>query len=68
MGCRGQRYSHRPLPSGPVLNALGLLGPKAQRKIKTRDVQPFFRKKKKKKTQKNKKTGSQNVIVSLIMP
>ena len=67
MGCRGQRYSHRPLPSGPVLNALGLLGPKAQRKIKTRDVQPFFRKKKK-KTQKNKKTGSQNVIVSLIMP
>ena len=57
MGCRGQRYSHRPLPSGPVLNALGLLGPKAQRKIKTRDVQPFFRKKKKKHTQKTKKQG-----------
>lgn len=47
MGCGGQVYSHHPLPSGPVLNALGLRVPKAQRKIKTHDVQPFFRKKKK---------------------
>lgn len=46
MGCGGQVYCHHPLPSGPVLNALGLQVPKAQRKIKTHDVQPFFRKKK----------------------
>ena len=49
MGCGGQVYSPHPLPSGPVLNALGLQVPKAQRKIKTHDVQPFFREKKKKK-------------------
>ena len=54
MGCGGQVYSPHPLPSGPVLNALGLQVPKAQRKIKTHDVQPFFRKKKIKNTRESK--------------